>query len=135
MTGTELFRSPERRIDGDAKTTGRAAYTADLDVPGALEAAFLRSPYPHARIRAIDASRARALPGVHAVLTGADVGGARLGRRLQDWPVLCWDRVLFVGDRVAAVAADTRDIAEEAVRLVAVDYEELAPVLDVEAAL
>jgi len=69
------------------------------------------------------------------VLTGADVRPARLGRRLQDWPVLCWDRVLFVGDRVAAVAADTRDIAEEAVRLIDVDYEELPAVLDMDAAV
>jgi CO/xanthine dehydrogenase Mo-binding subunit len=95
----------------------------------------VRSPFPHARIRSVETARARALPGVRAVITGADVGGARLGRRLQDWPVLCWDRVLFVGDRVAAVAADTRAIAEEAVRLIEVDYEELPAVLDVDSAL
>src|SRR5438067_2018685 len=131
----ELLDLPERRIDGDAKTTGAAKYTADLAVPGALEAAFVRSPYPHARIVSIETGRARALAGVRAVLTGADVRGQRLGRRLQDWPVLCWDRVLFIGDRVAAVAADTRQIAEEAVRLISVEYEELPPLLDMDAAL
>ena len=131
----DLFAAPERRLDGAGKTNGQTKYTADLDHPGALQSAFVRSPYPHARIRSVDTSRARALAGVRAVITGQDVGGARLGRRLQDWPVLCWDRVLFVGDRVAAVAADTRDIAEEAVRLIEVDYEELPALLDMDAAL
>src|SRR5438093_8472896 len=135
MTHPTVLDQAERRIDGEAKTTGAATYTADLDVPNALHAAFARSPYPHARIVSIDTTRARELAGVRAVLTGADVRGQRLGRRLQDWPVLCWDRVLFVGDRVAAVAADTREIAEEAVRLISVEYEELPPLLDVDAAL
>ena len=135
MTAPNLFLSPERRLDGTDKTNGVTRYTGDIEFPGALETAFVRSPYPHARIRSVDAVRARALPGVRAVITGADVGGARLGRRLQDWPVLCWDEVLFVGDRVAAVAADTRAIAEEAVRLIDVDYEELPALLDMEAAL
>jgi CO/xanthine dehydrogenase Mo-binding subunit len=135
MIRPELLDRPERRIDGEAKTTGAAMYTADLGFPGVLQAAFVRSPYPHARIVSLDASRARALAGVRAVLTGADVRGQRLGRRLQDWPVLCWDRVLFVGDRVAAVAADTREIAEEAVRLIGVEYEELPALLDPDDAL
>ncbi len=135
MTAHEVFAAPERRPDGDAKTTGSAVYTADRDVPGALQSAFLRSPYPHARIRSVDTARARALAGVRAVITGADVRGMRMGRRLQDWPVLCWDRVLFVGDRVAAVAADTRAIAEEAVGLIEVEYEELPALLDMEEAL
>jgi CO/xanthine dehydrogenase Mo-binding subunit len=135
MNRLDLLDRPERRIDGEAKTTGAAKYTADLDVPGALQAAFARSPYPHARIASVDTGRAQVLAGVRAVLTGADVRGERLGRRLQDWPVLCWDRVLFIGDRVAAVAADSREIAEEAVRLIAVEYEELPALLDMEDAL
>src|SRR5438445_9870718 len=135
MTVPTILDRPERRLDGDEKTTGAAKYTADLDVPGALQAAFVRSPYPHARIVSVDTARARAMAGVRAVLTGADVRGQRLGRRLQDWPVLCWDRVLFVGDRVAAIAADTREIAEEAVRSIDVRYEELPAILDVEDAL
>ena len=135
MIDEKIFDRPERRADGDAKTTGAARYTADLDVPRTLHAAFARSPYPHARIVAVHTARARALDGVRAVLTGEDVRGQRLGRRLQDWPLLCWDRVLFVGDRVAAVAADTREIAEEAVRLISVEYEELAPLLEMEDAL
>ena len=135
MTAATILDRPERRIDGDAKTTGTAKYTADLDVPGALQAAFVRSPYPHARIVSVDTTRALSLAGVRAVLTGADVRGQRLGRRLQDWPVLCWDRVLFIGDRVAAVAADTREIAEEAVRLIAVEYEELPALVEMDDAL
>lgn len=135
MSAPDIFRSPERRLDGAAKTNGTTKYTADLEFPGALQAAFVRSPYPHARIRSVDTSRARALEGVRAVLTGSDVRGLRLGRRLQDWPLLCWDRVLFVGDRVAAVAADTRAIAEEAVRLIDVGYEELPAIFDIDAAV
>jgi CO/xanthine dehydrogenase Mo-binding subunit len=132
---TKIFDRPERRIDGVDKTTGAAKYIADLDIPGALQTAFVRSPYPHARIVSVDTSRARALAGVHAVLTGADVTGQRLGRRLQDWPLLCWDRVLFVGDRVAAVAADTREIADEAVRMISVEYDELPALLELDDAL
>jgi CO/xanthine dehydrogenase Mo-binding subunit len=135
MTARTDLDRPERRIDGDAKTTGAAKYIADLVVPGALHAAFVRSPYPHARIVSVDPSRAQNLAGVRAVLTGADVRGQRLGRRLQDWPLLCWDRALFIGDRVAAIAADTREIAEEAVRLIAVKYEELPALLDMGDAL
>ena len=131
----ELLDRPERRIDGEEKTTGAARYTADLVVPRVIEAAFVRSPYPHARIVSVETGRARALAGVHAVLTGADIRGQRLGRRLQDWPLLCWDRVLFIGDRVAAVAAETREIAEEAVRLISVEYEELPAVIDMDDAL
>jgi CO/xanthine dehydrogenase Mo-binding subunit len=135
MTVRTILDRPERRLDGDAKTTGAATYTADLDIPGTLEAAFVRSPYPHARIVSVDTRRAHALAGVRAVLIGADVRGQRLGRRLQDWPLLCWDRVLFVGDRVAAVAADTREIAEEAVRLISVEYQELPALIDIDDAL
>jgi len=135
MSVPELLAVPERRSDGEAKTTGAARYTADLPFPGALEAAFVRSPYPHARIRSVDTSAAAALPGVRAILTGRELRPQRLGRRLQDWPLLCWDRALFIGDRVAAVAADTREIAEEAVRRMRVDYEELPAILDMAEAL
>ena len=86
-------------------------------------------------MKRVDVAAARAVPGVRAVLTGADVRPARFGRRLQDWPVLAWDRVRFIGDRVAAVAADTLDAAEEAARLVDVEYEELPAVFDAETAL
>lgn len=131
----EQFASPEYRVEGRLKVTGAARYTADVQMPGMLHARFLLSPVPHARIVSVDTTAAKAVPGVHAVLTGEDVRGQYFGRRLLDWPVLAWDRVRFVGDRVAAVAAETRQAAEEAVRLVQVEYEELPAVFDIEDAL
>jgi CO/xanthine dehydrogenase Mo-binding subunit len=130
-----ILDQPEYRVEGRDKVTGTARYAADLAMPGMLHAAYVTSPYPHARVVSVDVSAARALPGVRAVLSGAETKPGRLGRRLQDWPILCWDRVLFIGDRVAAIAADTAAIAEEAARLVQVDYEELPALLDPEAAL
>ena len=132
---TDVFATPERRVEGREKVTGAAEYAADFVREGRLHAAFVGSPYPHARVLSADTAAARAVPGVRAVLTGADVRPARFGRRLQDWPVLAWDRVRFVGDRVAAIAADTLDAAEEAAALVDVKYEELPAVFDPEAAL
>jgi CO/xanthine dehydrogenase Mo-binding subunit len=127
---------PEYRVEGSLKVTGQARYAADVRQPGMLHAVYARSPYPHALIRSVDTTRATAAPGVRAVLTGADLPPhARFGRRLQDWPVLARDRVRFIGDRVAAIAADTRQAAEEAAELVDVDYEELPPVLGAEDAL
>jgi CO/xanthine dehydrogenase Mo-binding subunit len=131
----EALRRPEERIDGVPKVTGAARYAADVVRPGMLHARFLASPLPHARIRSIDVSRALAIPGVHAVLTGEDVHGARYGRRLLDRPVLCWDRALFVGDRLAAVAAETVEAANAAVAAIDVDLEELPAILDPEDAL
>ena len=95
----------------------------------------LRSPFPHARILNIETDTARALPGVHAVVTGADLPDRRVGRLLRDHPVLARDKVLFVGDKVAAVAADTPEIADEALLLIDVQYEELPPVFDPEQAM
>lgn len=126
---------PERRIDGPAKVTGRAQYAADIHREGELIARFLGSPVPHARITRIDVAKARALPGVRAVLTGADIGSVRMGRRLQDWPALAVDRVRFIGEHVAAVAAETAEAADEALALAEVDYEELPVILDPAAAL
>lgn len=134
MSG-DVLRSPERRAEGHGKVTGAVRFAADHARPGMLHAAFATSPYPRARIRGIDTARALAAPGVRAVITGADTRPARLGRTIQDRPVLCWDDVLFIGDRVAAVAADSPAAAEEAARRIVVTYEELAPVLDPEAAL
>jgi len=118
------------RVDGRLKVTGQATYTADVDVLGCLWGAILRGPWPHARIARVDVSRARSLAGVRAVLTGADIGGALFGRAIADVPVLCTDRVRFIGDPVAAVAAVDRQTAEEALRLIEVGYEELPAVLD-----
>jgi CO/xanthine dehydrogenase Mo-binding subunit len=120
-----LFDEPEYRVEGPLKVTGSARYTADVQMPGMLWLAYARSPRPHARIVSVDTSAAKQVPGVHAVLTGEDIGPVRFGRRLLDWPALAHERVRMVGDRVAAVAAETKEAAEEAARLVEVEYEDL----------
>jgi carbon-monoxide dehydrogenase large subunit len=129
------FAGDEIRIDGVDKVCGQTRYAADVPAERALWAAFVESPYPHATIRAIDVSAARAIPGVHAVLTAADIGERRFGRRLCDWPILAESRVRFIGDRVAAVAAETPTAAEAAARAIVVEYDELPAVLDVAEAL
>ena len=126
---------PTTRVEGQEKVTGALRYTADVALPGTLWGRALRSPYPHARIVRIDTSRAQQVPGVHAVLTGADVRGIRYGRRLFDVPVLAEARVRFVGERVAAVAAEERHTAAEALALIEVEYEDLPAVFDPLAAL
>ena len=118
------------RGEGPDKVSGNATYAADVVLPGMLTGKVLRSPFPHAKIVKIDTSRAARLPGVHAVLTADDLPARRVGRRLQDVPVLARDRVLFVGEKVVAVAAEDADTAEEALLLVDVEYEELPAVFD-----
>jgi CO/xanthine dehydrogenase Mo-binding subunit len=118
------------RIEGPEKVTGDTAYAGDVSRPGMLWGLILRSPHPHARIRSIDASAAMRVPRVHAVITGKDAPGHYMGKILRDMPVLCWDRVRYVGDRVAAVAAETREAAEEALGLIEVGYELLPSVFD-----
>jgi CO/xanthine dehydrogenase Mo-binding subunit len=133
---TEALAEPEYRIEGHLKVTGRARYAADVRQTGMLHCVYVRSPYQHALIKSVDTARAKALSGVHAVLTGADLPEhARFGRRIQDWPVLARDKARFVGDRVAAVAADTREIAEAAAQLIQVTYDELPSVSGVDEAL
>ena len=123
------------RIEGEAKVTGRADFGADIVAPGMLWCKFLRSSLPHAKIARIDTSKALALPGVRAVLTGKDLPSRLWGRRLQDVPVLAVDKVRFIGEKVAAVAAEDLDTAEQAALLIEVEYEELPAVFDAESAL
>jgi CO/xanthine dehydrogenase Mo-binding subunit len=129
------FETNELRVEGRAKVSGAAAYAADASRPGMLWAAFVTSPYPHARIAAVDARAARAMPGVHAVLSGKDIGEHYLGRALFDWPVLAVDVVRFIGQYVVAVAAETREGAQAAARAVDVSYEELPAIFDPEEAI
>ena len=97
----------------------------------ALWGKILRSPYPHARIKSIDTSKAWKVPGVKAIVTGKDEPEHYQGKSIRDIPVLCWDKVRYIGDKVAAVAAESRDAAEEAINLIDVEYEELPAVFDV----
>ena len=130
MTSYTTVGKAVTRLEGPQKVTGGALYPADVHVPGMLWGKALRSPLPHARILNVDTSRASRLPGVHAVLTGTDLSGIHIGRRMLDLPVLAWDKVRFIGQKVAAVAAEDQDIAEDALELIDVEYEELPAVFD-----
>lgn len=121
---------PVPRIEGADKVSGRTQYAADLSIPDALWGKVLRSPLPHARLGHVDTSRAKKLAGVHAVLAGSDLPPVLIGQRMKDMPVLARERVRYAGEPVAAVAAESRDIAEDALSLVRVDYEELPAVFD-----
>ena len=126
-----------RRIDGTEKVAGQALYTGDLRLPGMAIAKVLRSPVVHARIRGIDATKARAVPGVLAVLTrdNLNVASNAFGAYVRDQQILATERVRYVGDMVAAVAAIDDAVAAEAVKLIEVDYDELPAVYSVEEAL
>src|SRR5437867_3723067 len=130
MAEFKVVGAPIPRLEGPDKVSGRTIYAADVNLPGALWGKILRSPHPRARIRRIDVSRARQVPSVRAVITGPQISGHLIGKQIRDMPVLCWEVVRFVGDRVAAVAADTQEAAEEAVGLIDVDYEELRAVFE-----
>jgi carbon-monoxide dehydrogenase large subunit len=130
-----IVGQPIGRIDGIEKVNGEARYSADVSLPGLIWGKALRSPLPHARIVRIDTSRARALPGVLAVLTAQDLPDIRVGRRMFDMPLLARDRVRFIGEKVAVVAAADPDLAEEALTLIDVEYEDLPAVFDAAAAL
>ena len=126
------------RVDGVDKVTGRAKYAGDLIVPGMIEGKFLRSPYAHARIRAIDTCEAEALSGVIAVLTSKDCTDieAYIGRgKNKDQPIIAIDRSIYAGQPVAAVAALDRSTAEAALSKIHVDYEELPAAINVDEAI
>ena len=125
------------RIDSVSKVTGETKYSADLYLPGMLYAKVLRSPYAHARILNIDTSRAEKLPGVRTVITGKDAIPYRWGvfAYTRDMQFLPTDKARFFGQEVAAVAAVSEEIAQEAVNLIKVEWEPLPHVLDPEQAL
>ena len=133
------------RPDGVDKVTGRAQYGADVQLSGLLQGKVLRSPHAHARIKSIDTSAAGAHPGVHAVVTASDLPFASLSRdelggdyqrvKLASNHTLASDKVLFKGHPIAAVAADSQHVAEEAINLIKVEYEVLPPALTVRQAM
>src|SRR5438128_7422397 len=148
MTKTSDYRvigTRPIRHDGIDKVTGRAVYGADVQLAGLLHGRVLRSAHAHARIRGIHSKRALALPGVEAVVTAADMPDAgdriaELGEgaivlRHLSHNTLAKDKVLYKGHAVAAVAASSAHIAEEALALIEVDYEPLPTVMDVQAAM
>src|SRR3989454_609611 len=136
-TDLSVVGKAERKVDAVKLVTGKPAFVDDIDLRGLLHGRLLTSPYAHAIIREIDVSRARALPGVHAVLTYKDVPRIPYTTAGQSWPEpgphdqYCLDyRVRFVGDRVAAVAAETPEVAEQALKHIEVDYEILPALFD-----
>ncbi|MBS1195370.1 MAG: CoxL CutL, partial [Actinobacteria bacterium] len=138
----DVVGTSERKVDGLALVTGRPVFAGDLDLPDTLHLALLASPHAHARIRHIDAGAAARLPGVALVLTHENTPSIRFTTAGQGYPepspydARMFDpKVRFVGDRVAVVAAESRRLAEEALRLIAVDYEVLPAVLSLDAAL
>jgi CO/xanthine dehydrogenase Mo-binding subunit len=123
--------APAPRIEGPEKVGGKTVYTADVKLPGVLWGRCLRSPYSHARIARINTEKAKMVKGVFAVLTGNDLPAHRVGLSLQDTPVLAQGKVRFMGEKVAAVAAESLEAADEALSLIDVSYEELPAIFDV----
>jgi len=126
---------PSPRVEGEQKVGGGAIYAVDVGLPDMLWAKVLRSPIAHGRIKKIDPSKAIALPGVKAVLTGADLGGAKIGKKIVDMPILADGVVRYIGEKIAAVAAESETIAEAAVDLIDVEYEDLPVITDPLAAM
>jgi len=124
------------KVDALEKVTGRAKYASEegIGIPGMLYGKILYSPYAHAKILKIDTSKASRIKGVRAVLTGKDTPEHRSGWMVDDRHILCHERVRFVGDAVAVVAADNREAAEESLDLIEVEYEELPALFDPEEA-
>ncbi|HKU96600.1 MAG TPA: xanthine dehydrogenase family protein molybdopterin-binding subunit [Vineibacter sp.] len=128
MTDMTVVGQSAPRLEGHEKITGRTVYVDDMQRSGMLHAAVLRSPYAHARLVSVDVTAARALPGVHGVLTGADFPH-RYGAFVQDEVALAQGKVRYVGEPVAVVAADTLALARQALGLIAIDYQELPAVM------
>ena len=123
------------RVEGPAKVTGEARYTADILLPGMIWGKVLRSPLPHAKIVSIDTREAEQMPGILAVLTAKDLPDLLTGRLVYDMPVLAIDRVRFIGEKVAVVAAEDPDMAEDALASIDVEYEEMPAVFDAHEAM
>jgi CO/xanthine dehydrogenase Mo-binding subunit len=130
MTAPRDLGASLPRREALAKATGGARFTGDIQLPGMLHGAVLTSPYAHARILSCDVAAARALPGVKAVVTGKDIPANRFGLMVRDETALAIDKVRYVGDAVAAVAAVDRETAQCALSLIEVVYEELPAILD-----
>ena len=135
-TNFSVIGKPLRKVDAMGKCTGETRYANDFELPRMCYAKLLRSPHPHARIRSISTERALSLEGVYGVITGADLP-VKFGimPSTEDEEALAVEKVRYVGDPVAAVAAASESIAEKALQLIQVDYEILKPILSIEEAL
>jgi len=137
MSEYNVINSRARRLDTPAKATGRAIFVDDIKRPGMLTGALLQSPHAHAKILAIDTSAAKALPGVKCVVTAAEAGLTPYGvsPARYDETLFCHDKVRYVGDEIAAVAAVDLETAQRAIDLIKVTYEELPAVFTIEEAM
>ena len=135
MRRFKVIGKPHPRLDGSDTVTGHAAYTVDVVLPSMLHAKLFRSSVPHAKITRLDAGRARALAGVTAVLTAENVPPKRFGFTVQDEEIFAGEKVRYVGDVIAAVAAVDEETAEEAIGLVDCEYEDLPGTFNIDDAL
>ncbi|HEX6511041.1 MAG TPA: xanthine dehydrogenase family protein molybdopterin-binding subunit [Chloroflexota bacterium] len=130
MSTPTVIGTPAPRVDGVMKVTGQAVYGADVNMPGMLWCKIARSTMPHARLVRVDTSRARQIPGVQAIIIADDIPDRTWGRALEDMPVLARGKVRFIGEPIAAVAADDPDVADAAAMAIEVEYEELPAIFD-----
>jgi len=135
MTEIRSVGIPSPRVEGEHKVAGAAIYAVDVVLPDMLWAKVLRSPIAHGQIKKIDVTKASAFAGVKAVLTSADLAGAKIGKKIIDMPLLADGVVRYIGEKIAAVAAETEEIAAAALDLIDVEYAELPVITDVLAAI
>ena len=135
MTKPSIIGTSHPQVNAREKVLGLAQYVGDLKMPGMLHGKVMRSPYSHARIASMDTSRAKALKGVKAVVTGADTPGKLWGPLRKEHRILAAGKTRFAGEEVAAVAAVDEATALDALELIRVEYEELPAVFDPEKAL
>jgi carbon-monoxide dehydrogenase large subunit len=130
MAEPRVLGIPSPRVEGEEKVGGRAVYAVDVILPDMLWVKVLRSPIAHGKIKRIDISNAAAVPGVKAVLMGEDLAGIKIGKKIVDMPLLADGVVRYIGEKVAAVAAESEDAAERAVDQIEVEYAELPAATD-----
>ena len=136
MQNFKVVGTNAHRVDAIEKVSGKAIYTSDIQLPGMAHARILRSPVAHAKLIKVDASKAKELHGVIATLTRDDIQrfNFKYGATYKDQSIVAVDKVRYVGDPVAAVLADTPEIAEQALELIEVEYEDLPKVTNLEEA-
>ena len=135
MAEYRVIGTPVERVDGPEMLLGQALYGPDVRLPGMLWGKILRSPVPHAKILRIDVEKAKKYPGVKRVIYAQDVPSRLYGYAIEDEHIFAIDKVHYVGQPVAAVAAIDEDTAEEALSLIEVEYDELPAVFDAEESL
>lgn len=135
MAEYRVIGTPVERVDGPEMLSGQALYGPDVKLPGMLWGKILRSPIPHGKVLRVDGEKARKHPGVKAVISARDVPTRRYGYAIEDEHIFAIDKVRYVGQPVAAVAAIDEDTAEEALSLIDVEYNELPAVFDAEEAI